>query len=124
MIRDFIEKKLMEITDFSCGEFKSDDVIEVGESYFGYQIQSDYQNSDYDKNYTVQISIIGYLSRKNSPSENTLAKLDEHALKLIKKLKDLNFKCSYKDVSIENGIKKIQVTGNTLYNEINNKFIF
>ena len=69
------------------------------------------------------MSITGRIVRKNNTTENTLKIVDEAIYNLKNKLKDLNFKYNFKDITLENIIRKILVTGNTKYNEINKKFI-
>lgn len=122
-LRNLIQSKLNEISNVDSGVPIPDDVVENGKTYFGYELQEDNIGSDLEKNYTMQISITGRIVRKNIPDENTLEIID-NALDAIKKtLKGLNFKYSYRDITLENGIRKILVTGNAKYNEINKKFV-
>lgn len=122
-LRELVQSKFNEIDDLESGVPVPDDIVEIGKTYFGYELQEDYIGSDMNKNYTMQVNITGRIVRKNDPTENTL-KIVDRALSNIKvKLKDLNFKYSYQDITLENGIRKILVTGNVKYNEINNKFI-
>ena len=96
-----------------------DDMIEDGVTYFGYTLSESYVDSDFDRNYTMQISLIGYLVRKNNSGENTLEIIDT-ALSYIKQaLKSLHFNYSYDDVTISDNVRKIQVTATVKYNEIN-----
>ncbi|MBE6156977.1 MAG: hypothetical protein E7161_04475 [Firmicutes bacterium] len=122
-MREFIQQKLEEIDNIDIGPFQPDNIFENNKTYFEYQIQEDYQNSDMDKNYTMRVSIIGYVVRKNDFAEDTLSIIDEFTRKIISKLKEINIRASYKDVSIDNGVQKIQVTGFGIYNQINNKII-
>lgn len=122
-MRTLIQQKLEEIDGIEVGEMISDDIIENDVTYFGYQINKRYINSDYDKNYTYRVNIIGYVIRRILAEENTTLKVDEVSEKIMKKLKELNFKCDSEDVSIENNIKKTRITGYVDYNEINNKLI-
>lgn len=122
-LRKLIQSKLNEISNVDSGVPIPDDVVENGKTYFGYELQEDNIGSDLEKNYTMQISITGRIVRKNIPDENTLEIIDD-ALDAIKKtLKGLNFKYSYRDITLENGIRKILVTGNAKYNEINKKIV-
>lgn len=122
-IREIIQSKLDEIENMECGVPIPDDIVEEGKTYFGYEIQEDYLNSDFDKNYTMQVNITGRIVRKNNSLEDTLKIVDEAISNLKIKLKDLNFKYNFKDITLENNIRKILVTGNTKYNEMNKKFI-
>lgn len=122
-IRDLIQSKFNEIKDLESGPAIPDDIVENETTYFGYELQEDYLNSDLDSNYTMQINITGRLIRKNNSAENTLEIIDKVLSKLKEKLKELNFKYSYQDITMDNGIRKILVIGKVNYNEINKKFI-
>lgn len=122
-MRETIQSKLNELEDIECGEPIADDIIEDGKTYFGYQINKSYINSDMERNYTYRLSMIGYISRRKISTENTTKIVDEAAEEIIEKLKELNFKCNLEDVSIENNIKKIKISGHVEFNEINNKLI-
>lgn len=122
-MRTLIQDKLQEIDTIDSGEMVSDDIVEDGITYFGYQINKTFLNGDYERNYTYRVSITGYVTRRIKSTENTTQKVDEASEKIIKKLKELNFKCNLEDVSIDNNIKKIKISGYTMYNELNNKLI-
>ena len=122
-MREFIQNKLNEITDLDSGEPIADDVVEDGKTYFGYDLQETYIDSDFDNNYTMQLNLTGRLVRKINTSENTLSIVDEILSKLKQKFKEINFKYNYQDVTLDNGIKKIIVTAEGIYNEMNKKFI-
>lgn len=122
-IRELIQTKLDEIEDLESGVPIPDDIVETGTTYFGYELQEDNIGSDVENNYTMQVSITGRIVRKNLTTENTLEIIDIALSKIKKQLKSLNFKYSYKDITLDNGIRKILVTGNAKYNELNNKFI-
>ena len=93
-MRKYIQSNLKEIKTIKCGPFVPDSIIENGTTYFGYQLQSDYVQSDFDNKEEI-----------------------------IQVLKKMNFKTSYKDVSLENGIRKIQITANAKYNDKFKKLI-
>lgn len=122
-MREFIQKKLEEIDNLNVTTELPDDILEEEVTYFSYSIQEDYQGSDFDNNFTIRPSIIGYVKRKELPSENTLEIIDIATKKIINKLKEINFKVDYRDISIENGIRKIRITAYGIYNQINNKII-
>lgn len=122
-MRNFIQSKLMEIDSVESGPFVPDDMIELNTTYFGYQLQDDFMSSDHSKNFISRVSLIGYVSRKETTEENTLQIVDDAVKEIRKKLKEINMRTSYKDVSIENGIRKIRITGSFVYNEINNQII-
>jgi gas vesicle protein len=123
-MRVYIQTKLNELSNIEIGPFIPDGMIENGTTYFGYQLQEDYQSSDTDKNDHIRVSIQGFVLRKVSTSEDTLQIIDEASNQIKNKLKELNFKVSLKDVTLNDDIRKIQVTGYVYYNEINNKLIF
>ncbi len=118
-IRELVQSKLEEISNIDSGVPIPDDIIESGKTYFGYELQEDYQNSDTDSNYTMQITLIGRLVRKDDHTENTLEIMDLAIAELKSKLKELHFRYSIRDVSLDNGIRKMLVSGVVVYNEIN-----
>lgn len=123
-MRVYIQTKLNEISNIEIGPFIPDGMIENKTTYFGYQLQEDYQSSDNDKNDHIRVSIQGFILRKVSTNEDTLQIIDDASKEIKNKLKELNFKVSLKDVTLSDDIRKIQVTGYVYYNEINNKLIF
>lgn len=123
-MRTLIQGKLNEISDVDSGEIISDDIVENNTTYFGYQIQKNYVDSDMSRNDTYKVTITGYVIRRIKPNENTTEIVDEATDEVIKKLKELNFKCNSQDVSISNNIRKTRIDGYTQYNEINNKLTF
>lgn len=123
-MREYIQSKLNELSNIEIGPFIPDGMIENKTTYFGYQLQEDYQSSDTDKNDHIRVSIQGFVLRKVSTNEDTLQIIDEASNQIKNKLKELNFKVSLKDVTLTDDIRKIQVTGYVYYNEINNKLIF
>lgn len=122
-MRALIQNKLEELETIECGEIISDDIIEDDVTYFGYQINKNFVNGDFDHNYTYRVSITGYVTRRVKAEENTTEIVDNVADEVITKLKGLNFKCNSEDISIDNNIKKMKINGYTSYNEINNKLI-
>ncbi len=122
-MRALIQSKLEEIKTIDSGEMISDDIIEDNVTYFGYQINKNFINSDFERNYTYRVSITGYITRRIKAEENTTQIVDNASNKVINKLKELNFKCNSEDVSIDNNIKKMKINGYTIYNEINNKLL-
>lgn len=122
-MRTIIQNKLNEIESVDCGELISDDIIEDNVTYFGYQVNKTFINSDFDHNYTYRVSLTGYITRRVQSTENTTQIVDNASDRVMEKLKELNFKCNSEDVSIENNIKKIKISGNATYNEINNKLL-
>lgn len=123
-MREYIQSKLNELSNIEIGSFIPDGMIENKTTYFGYQLQEDYQSSDMDKNEHIRMSIIGFVIRKVSTDEDTLQIIDDASKQIKNKLKELNFKVSLKDVTLTDDLRKIQVTGYVYYNEINNKLIF
>ena len=122
-LRQFIQSKLDEITDIEVGTEVPDDMLEENKVYFSYLLQNNYIDGDFDKNGTYNVAIIGYLKLKASIDIDSLRVIDNAQETLKNKLKELNFKMSFNDVSIIDNIRKIQVTANAKYNEINNGII-
>lgn len=120
-MREDLQDLLNEIQDLQVSTEIPDEILEEGKTYFSFTLQEDYQNGDYDNNYTYRVSIIGFLKRKKDNTENTLEILDNKTKEIIEKFKEFNFKCSYRDESALDYIKKIRITGYATYNEINNK---
>ena len=123
-MRVYIQTKLNEISDIEIGPFIPDGMIENKTTYFGYQLQEDYQNSDMNKNDHMRVSIQGFIVRKISTDKDTLQIIDDASKQIKNKLKELNFKVSLQDITLSDDIRKIKVTGYVYYNEINNKLIF
>ncbi len=123
-MRVYIQTKLNELSNIEIGPFIPDGIVENKTTYFGYQLQEDYQNSDMQRNDTNRVSIQGFIVRKITNDEDTLKIIDNASKEIKNKLKELNFKVSSKDVTLSDDIRKIQITGYVNYNEINNKMIF
>lgn len=119
-LRELIQSKFEEIQDLEASPEKPDEVLEQGKTYFSYTLRRRYVNSDHDKNFTYRINLIGYIKRLQNDEENTLEIVDKMSDKLKEKMKELNIKASFDDVSIMDGIRKIQVMAEVEYNEINN----
>ena len=123
-MRVYIQTKLNEISNIEIGPFIPDGMIENKTTYFGYQLQEDYQSSDMQRNDTNRVSIQGFIVRKITNDEDTLKIIDTASKQIKNKLKELNFKVSLQDITLSDDIRKIKVTGYVYYNEINNKLIF
>ncbi|MBR4610202.1 MAG: hypothetical protein IKO38_07120 [Erysipelotrichaceae bacterium] len=122
-IRTLIQSKLSELTTVDCGVPIPDGMVEDGQTYFGYELQEEYRDSDLNKRYTMQVFLTGRLVRKESSSENTLQIMDQALEDIKEKLKELNFKYSYNDISFQDGIRKILVKANVRYYEANNQLL-
>lgn len=122
-IRKLIQAKLNEIADVECGTPIPDGMIEQGKTYFGYELQETYYDGDFNKNYTMQIDITGRLVRQDDKTVNTLEIMDLALEEIKAKLKELNFKYSYNDISFQDGIRKYLVRARAKYNEINEALI-
>ena len=123
-MRTYIQNKLSELANIECGEIIADDIIEDNITYFGYQINKSYIDSDFYSNHTYRVNITGFVTRRIQATENTTQIVDEATETILDKLKEINFKCNSEDVSIENNIKKSRITGYVDYNEINNGLVF
>lgn len=121
-MREVIQAKLEEIQDIEITPELPDDVLEENKTYFSFSVYNDYQNEDLNQNYTYRPNIIGYVKRIENLEENTLEVVDNATQDIVNKLKELNIRASYRDVTL-NKVCKIQVTGYNLYNEINNMLV-
>ena len=122
-LREIIQAKIEEIEDVSTSVEVPDDLLVNGTTYFSYSLYRNYQDSDFDKNYTYQVTLIGYIKRVQDDTEDTLKIIDKAQADIESKLKELNIKTSFQDVSIIDNIRKVNVNGTVIYNEINNKLI-
>jgi len=122
-LRKFIQNKLDEINDIEIGTEVPDDMLVENKVYFSYLLSNNLINDDYEHNGTYNVSINGYLKLKTSIDVDSLSLIDNAEKILQNKLKEINFKVSYNDVSIIDNIRKIQVRANATYNEINNGII-
>ena len=122
-IRTLIQSKLSELTDIDCGVPIPDGMVEIGKTYFGYELQENYSGGDLNKNYTMEIVLTGRLVRQVDMLENTLEIMDLQLEKLKNKLKELNLKYSYNDISFDDNIRKYYVRASGRYNEINKELV-
>ena len=122
-MRRFIQSKLEELTNIQSGGIIPDDIVVENTTYFGYELSKNYINTDLNKNYTYRQNITGYVVRLLDMTENTQQIVDEAVENIKDKLKEINFKCNSRDISLSNNLVKVQITGYVDYNEINNKFI-
>lgn len=122
-LRTLIQSKLEEIQNLEVTTEIPDDLLERNITYFSYSIQKAYNGADTYKNYTYNVNIIGYIKRLQNDQENTLEIVDNMADEIKEKLKELNIHTDFYDVSVIDGIRKIQVRGGCMYNEINNGIV-
>ena len=122
-LRNLIQEKLEEIQDLETTTEIPDDLLEKSTTYFSYTLQKVYLEADTGRNYTYRVNLLGYIKRLQDDVENTLEIVDNMAEEIKEKLKEINIHTSFYDVSIIDGIRKIQVRGECMYNEINNGLI-
>lgn len=122
-IRQFIQNKLDELMDIEVGTELPDDMLVLDKVYFSYLLNDDFINEDFEHYSTKTVSIIGYLKVKTSPDIDSLNVIDNAQIQLKNKLKEINFKVSFNDISIIDNIRKVQVRARATYNEINNGLI-
>jgi len=122
-LRSLIQTRLEEIQDLEVSSEVPDDIIETDKTYFSYTLQKNYQGSDLNKNFTYEIFLEGFIKRKETTEENTLQIVDNAQDEIEEKLKELNIKTSFRDVSVLDNIRKIRVFGTVRYNEINKGLI-
>lgn len=119
-LRKFIQNKLEELENIEVTTELPDEMLVENQVYFSYLLNSNLINKDFDNNFSYNVTILGYLKVKTSPDVDSLDIIDEAQEKLKNKLKEINFSSSFNDVSIIDDIRKVQVTANAKYNEINN----
>lgn len=117
-LRSLIQSKLEEIQDIEVSAELPDDVIESGKTYFSYTLNRYYDNSDTDKNFVYRVTIDGFIKRKNDSEENTLEIIDNAQDEIESKLKELNIKTDFQDVSVLDNIRKTRVSGRVRYYEL------
>ena len=122
-MRETIQQKLEELKDIEVSAEIPDDMLEELKTYFSFTFTTPYINSDFGNNYTYEVNITGFVKRLIRSDENTLQIVDKATDDIISKLKELNIRCSSQDVSIENNVQKIKITGLGRFNEINNKLV-
>lgn len=122
-LRSLIQAKLEEIQDLEVSAEVPDELIEIGKTYFSFNLQRTYNNSDFERNFTYQVSLDGFIKRKNIEDENTLKIIDDMQDKIEQKLKEINMTTNFQDVSVLDAIKKARVSGYVKYNEINKGLI-
>lgn len=119
-LRKFIQNKLEELSDIQVTTELPDDMLVENQVYFSYLLNENVINKDYDKNFSYNVTILGYLKVKTSPEVDSLDIVDNAEEQLKEKLKEINFTSNFNDVSIIDNIRKVQVTASSKYNEINN----
>lgn len=122
-LRTLIQSKLEEIQNLEVTTEIPDDMLEKNNTYFSYTLEKTFNGADTGKNYTYSVNILGYIKRLQNDRENTLEIVDNISQEIEEKLKELNIHTSFYDVSVIDGIRKIQVRGNCMYNEINNGIV-
>ena len=122
-LRTLIQSKLEEIQDLEVTPEIPDDILEKETTYFSYTMQKSFNGADTGKNYTYRVNLLGYIKRLQNDTENTLQIVDNKASEIEQKLKELNIHTSFNDVTVIDGIRKIQVIGECMYNEINNGIV-
>ena len=122
-MRNDIQSLLEEITNIETGPEVSDDVLEGYITYFSFSLNEQQINSDTDNNFTNRVNIVGYVKRLVKTDENTLQIVDNAVEDIISKLKELNIRCSYQDVSALDSVLKVRITGVGTYNQINNRLV-
>ena len=119
-LRKYVQNKLEELSDIQVTTELPDDMLVENQVYFSYLLNENIINKDYDKNFSYNVTILGYLKVKTSPEVDSLDIVDNAEEQLKEKLKEINFTSNFNDVSIIDNIRKVQVTANAKYNEINN----
>lgn len=108
-LRKLIQAKLMEIEGLDAGIIVSQELVEQGKYYFGYDIRTSLNKRDlsYDnEQYTV--SIVGYLSTKGG----TQKQFDDYLDAICEKLGELRFRPTTQDSPItpDTGYRECMLT--------------
>lgn len=119
-LRKLFQSKFEEIQELEINPDITDDVLEKGKTYFTYKLYKRYIGSDTGQNYTYRINLLGFIERLQDDEENTLQIVDNKSYELENKMKELNMRSSFDDVTVGDRIRKIQVQAEVSYNEINN----
>lgn len=108
-LRKLIQSKLTEIDGLESGIIVSQELVEKGKYYFGYDLRTSLNSRDlsYDnEQYTV--SIIGYLSTKGG----TQKQFDDYLDAICEKLGELRFRPTTQDSPItpDTGYRECMIT--------------
>lgn len=117
-LRSLIQQKLEEIQGIEVSAEVPDDIIEENTTYFSYTLSRYYDNGDMNKNYIYRVTLNGFIKRKVDTSENTLQIVDNAQDLIENKLKELDIKCDFQDVSVLDNIRKVRVNGRFKYYEL------
>lgn len=117
-LRSLIQQKLEEIQGIEVSAEVPDDIIEENTTYFSYTLSRYYDNGDMNKNYIYRVTLNGFIKRKVDTSENTLQIVDNAQDLIESKLKELDIKCDFQDVSVLDNIRKVRVNGKFKYYEL------
>lgn len=108
-LRKLIQAKLKEIDGLDAGVIVSQELVENGKYYFGYDIRTSLNKRDlsYD-NEQYTISIIGYLSTKGG----TQKQFDDYLDAICEKLGELRFRPTTQDSPItpDTGYRECMLT--------------
>lgn len=108
-LRQMIQAKLTEIDGLECGIIVSQDLVEIGRYYFGYDVRTSLNKRDlsYD-NEQYTISIVGYLSTKGG----TQKEFDDYLDAICEKLGELRFRPTTQDSPIapDTGYRECMLT--------------
>ena len=108
-LRKMIQAKLNEIEGLESGIIVSQDMVEIGRYYFGYDLRASLNKRDlsYD-NEQYTISIVGYLSTKGG----TQRQFDDYLDAICEKLGELRFRPTTQDSPIvpDTGYRECMLT--------------
>ena len=108
-VRRMIQAKLTEIEGLECGIIVTQDMVEKGRYYFGYDIRTSLNRRDlsYD-NEQYTISIVGYLSTKGGTQKD----FDDYLDAICDKLGELRFRPTTQDSPItpDTGYRECMLT--------------
>ncbi len=108
-LRKMIQAKLNEIEGLKSGIIVSQDMVEIGRYYFGYDLRISLNKRDlsYDNEQYI-ISIVGYLSTKGG----TQRQFDDYLDAICEKLGELRFRTTTQDSPIapDTGYRECMLT--------------
>ena len=122
-LRKKIQTALNTITTVDAGVPVPDNVVEDGVTYFGYELQTASTFVTYNKDRRTQIALIGRVVRVDNVNEDTQAVVDTAVNEIIGVLTGLNFYCDTKDITIEQNIRKTQISAIAVYDTMNDTIV-
>ena len=122
-LRIKIQTALNTITTVDAGVPVPDNVVEEGTTYFGYELQTASTFETYNRDRRVQIVLIGRVVRVDDPNENTLSIVDTAVNEIVGVLTNMNFVCDTQDITLDQNIRKTQISAVAVYDTMNDTIV-